>query len=52
MLVIPSLALFALLPVLLERDYNFYASLTASMAATVICYCVVIGALRYFGVRL
>jgi hypothetical protein len=51
-LVIPSLALFLLLPVLLERGYNFYASLATSTGATVVCYYVMIAMLRHFGVRL
>jgi hypothetical protein len=51
-LVIPSLVLFVLLPILLERALNFYASLAASIAATVLCYYVMIAVLRHFGVRL
>lgn len=51
-LVIPSLVLFALLPVLLERTFNFYASLAVSIGATVVCYYAMIAALRHFGVRL
>lgn len=51
-LVIPSLVLFVLLPILLERAVNFYVSLAASIGATVVCYYVMIVVLRHFGVRL
>jgi hypothetical protein len=51
-LVVPSLALFLLLPILLGRGYNFYASLAASTAGTVVCYFLMIAVLRHFGVRL
>jgi hypothetical protein len=51
-LVIPSLVLFALLPVLLERAVNFYASLALSIGATVVGYYLMIAVLRHFGVRL
>lgn len=51
-LVIPSLALFLLLPVLLERGYDFYASLSVAAAVTVVCYYLMIFALRHFGVRI
>lgn len=51
-LVVPSLALFLPLPVLLERGYNFYGSLAASTGVTIACYYVMIAVLRHFGVRL
>jgi cobalamin synthase len=50
-LVIPSLVLFVLLPILLDRALNFYASLAVSIGATVVCYYVMIAVLRHFGVR-
>jgi hypothetical protein len=37
-LVLPSLALFALLPVLLRRGMHFAAALPLAAAATVLCY--------------
>ena len=51
-LVLPSLVLFVALPVLLQRGYGFYASLAASIGATVLGYLGMIAAARHFGVRL
>lgn len=51
-LVLPSLALFILLPVMLSRGFGFYLSLAASIAATALCYGVMLRVLRYFGVGL
>ncbi|HET8698967.1 MAG TPA: DUF3147 family protein [Gammaproteobacteria bacterium] len=51
-LVLPSLVLFVLLPVLLQRGYGFYASLAASIGATVVAYFGMIAAARHFGLRL
>jgi hypothetical protein len=51
-LVIPSLALFLVLPVLLDRGYNFYMSLAASTGVTIACYYIMIAILRHLGVRL
>jgi hypothetical protein len=51
-LVLPSLALFLLLPVLLERGYHFYVSLAASIATTVAAYCLMIVLARPFGLKL
>lgn len=48
-LVLPSLALFAVLPPLLSRGYGFYASLSVSIAATIVCYYVAILVVRSFG---
>ncbi|HVJ29669.1 MAG TPA: DUF3147 family protein, partial [Gammaproteobacteria bacterium] len=48
-LVLPSLALFLLLPVLLARGYHFYASLAASIAATAVVYLGAISLGRYLG---
>jgi len=39
-LVIPSLALFASLPVLLKMNLNFYVAMGLAIALTVICYSV------------
>jgi hypothetical protein len=46
-LVLPSLLLFILLPVLLERGLNFYASLAASVGATILAYYITIAVLRH-----
>ena len=48
-LVVPSLALFALLPVLLARGVGFYASLGVSIAATIGCYYAAIFAAKSLG---
>ena len=48
-LVLPSLVLFVMLPILLERGLNFYVSLAASIAATVFGYFVTIAVVRQFG---
>ncbi len=39
-LVLPSLAFFILLPILLQRGLNFWPSLLTSSLATLICYAV------------
>ena len=51
-LVIPSLALFVTLPVLLKKEINFYISISASIAITVICYYLMIIILGRFGIKL
>jgi hypothetical protein len=51
-LVLPSLALFLLLPALLERGYAFYASLAVSLAATIAAYYVTIVLARQLGLKL
>ena len=51
-LVIPSLALFIALPVLLKQGVNFYLSMGISIAITVGCYWLMVYVLEYFGVRL
>jgi len=51
-LVLPSLALFLVLPALLERGYRFYASLAASISVTVVAYYLTIAFARHFGLRL
>ena len=50
--VLPSLALFLLLPALLERGYTFYVSLTASIAATIATYYLMIALARQLGLKL
>lgn len=51
-LVIPSLALFLALPLLLKQGLNFYLSISISIALTVGCYWMMVSALDYFGVEL
>jgi len=51
-LVLPSLALFVVLPVLLQRGIGFYASLAASIGATIVAYFGMIVTARLFGLRL
>ncbi len=51
-LVLPSLALFVSLPLLLQAGVNFYASLSISLLITVMCYWVMLQVLSYFGVKL
>jgi hypothetical protein len=51
-LVLPSLLLFLTLPVLLERGYNFYVSLSVSIGVTIVGYYVTISIVRHFGLRL
>ena len=50
-LVLPSLVLFLLLPLLLERGMDFWASLFLACAATAATYVVTIRLLSHFGVR-
>lgn len=51
-LVIPSLALFLVLPVLLKQGLNFYLSIGVSIGVTVACYWLMVYALKQFGVEL
>lgn len=51
-LVIPSLALFISLPILLKQGINFYLSMGISIAITVTCYGIMIFLLNYFGIKL
>lgn len=51
-LVIPSLALFITLPILLKQGMNFYLSMSVSIAITMGCYGLMIYLLNYFGVKL
>ena len=51
-LVIPSLALFVSLPVLLKQGINFYLSITVSITITVICYWIMVNLLNYFEIKL
>ena len=51
-LVLPSLALFIALPLLLKQGFNFYLSLGASIAITIACYGLMVAVLSQFGVEL
>lgn len=51
-LVLPSLALFVALPVLLRRGVGFYPALAAGSALTVLVYFLLLAALRRAGVAL
>lgn len=51
-LVLPSLALFVTLPLLLKQGVNFYVSISIAVAVTVACYFLMISVLAYFGIRL
>ena len=51
-LVLPSLVLFLLLPVLLDRGYGFVVSLAVSIAATIVVYLAAIALVRYLGLEL
>lgn len=51
-LVLPSLALFVALPMLLGQGVNFFLSLALSIVLTAACYGLLVLILRYFGVTL
>lgn len=51
-LVLPSLALFVALPLLLKQGINFYLSLGISIGITVGCYFLTVSVLNYYGVKL
>jgi hypothetical protein len=51
-LVLPSLVLFLVFPLLLNRGLGFWSSLGASVAATVACYLAFLPLLRRMGVAL
>ena len=51
-LVIPSLALFLMLPLLLRLGWGFWFSLLGATGATVVCYAVMLIVLERLGVSL
>ena len=51
-LVIPSLALFISLPLLLKANVNFYLSLVISIGLTAGCYWSMLAILNQFGIKL
>ncbi|MDH3316879.1 MAG: DUF3147 family protein [Gammaproteobacteria bacterium] len=51
-LVLPSLALFVSLPILLKQGVNFYLSISVSIAVTIMCYWLMVILLHHFGIKL
>lgn len=51
-LVLPSLALFIVLPVLLRQGVNFYLSMGIAIGVTIACYGIMLLILNHFGIRL
>ncbi len=51
-LVLPSLALFIALPLLLKQGVSFSLSMALSIMLTILCYGVMVGLLSFFGVKL
>lgn len=51
-LVLPSLALFVSLPLLLKSGINFYLSISIAIGLTIFCYWLMVMMLSYFGIKL
>ena len=51
-LVLPSLALFITLPLLLKQGHNFYLSMGISIAVTIGCYWLMVNVLQQFGIEI
>ena len=51
-LVLPSLALFVMLPLLLKQGLNFYISILISILVTIGCYWLMVTILNYYGIKL
>lgn len=51
-LVLPSLSLFILLPVLLNKGMDFYLSMGSSLAVMIGCYFVMVAVLQRYGITL
>jgi hypothetical protein len=51
-LVIPSLALFLVLPLLLKQGLDFYLSMGISIGVTILCYWSMVALLGRFGIKL
>ena len=51
-LIIPSLALFVCLPLLLRYGVNFYISMAISICITILCYWAIVFLLGHFGIKL
>ncbi len=51
-LILPSLALFVSLPLLLKQGINFYTSISIAIGLTVVCYATLLLILNQFGIKL
>ena len=51
-LVLPSLALFISLPLLLKQGLNFYISMIIAVSVTILCYWLMIVILNHLGIKL
>ncbi len=51
-LVIPSLALFVTLPLLLRQGLNFYLCISLSVLVTIVCYGLIFLVLNHFGIKI
>ena len=51
-LVLPTLPMFLLLPWLLRHGWGFYAALTTSLGAMLVCYVLAVPVLARFGVSI
>lgn len=51
-LVLPSLALFIALPLLLKQGVNFYLSMGVSIVITIGCYWLMVAVLNHVGIEL
>lgn len=51
-LVLPSLALFVTLPILLKQGLNFYISIGIAIAITAGCYWLMVTILGHYGIKL
>ncbi len=51
-LVLPSLAFFVTLPMLLKQGLHFYPSMSISLLITIGCYWLMVTALGHYGVKL
>jgi hypothetical protein len=51
-LVLPSLALFVSLPLLLRQGLHFYTSMGLSIGITIACYFLMLAILGHYGVKL
>ena len=51
-LVLPSLALFIALPLLLKQGFNFYLSMSISISLTIVCYWLMITVLGRVGIEI
>lgn len=51
-LVLPSLAFFVTMPLLIRQGLNFYLSISICLAVTVGCYWLMISVLGHYGIKL